>query len=88
MNMKYIIEISGNRLLLSDVQMTALDEVLIGATREDSVFAGSGKGDDGGIYRKLIAPFVFDEHVTLKTMSEDRYEALVLKTKLLKDEPK
>jgi hypothetical protein len=88
MNMKYIIEISGNRLLLSDVQMTALDEVLIGATREDSVFAGSGKGDDGGIYRKLISPFVFDEHVTLKTMSEDRYEALVLKTKLLKGEAK
>jgi len=86
--MKYVVEMSGQRLLLSDAQITALDEVLIGAQREVSEYKGTGKGDDGGSYCKTVVPFVFDENISLKTMSEDRYEALLLKTKLMKDEAK
>lgn len=83
--MLYTIDISNNRVLLTHEQVDALDALLSGAPRIFQEFAGTGQGDNGSAYRTLVDSFMFEEHVTLKTMSSDRCAALQLAAKLAKE---
>ena len=80
--MKYGVSIGGQLVWLSQDQLTGLADLLHGAHQYKDEYVGSGKGDDGGNYVKLIKPFDLEENLTVKTMVDDRYGALVLKTKL------
>ena len=84
--MKYVIQIAGQKVVLDDERMTQLTELLLGATMLNNSYVGTGKGDDGTNYSLQILPYDSENHLSLTAMSDSRYEALILKTKLQKEQ--
>lgn len=81
--MKYGITVGSNHIVwLDQDKLNALADILHGALQTKDEYVGSGKGDDGGNYSKLIRPFDMEENLPVKVMLPDRFDALVLKTKL------
>ena len=83
--MKYIVQIAGQKVLLDETRMSELVNTLVGAEKLDEVYIGSGKGDDGSNYSKQIRPFEMETQLSVNVIPDTYYDAIVLKTKLMKD---
>ena len=55
--MKYGVSIGGQLVWLDQDQLTGLADLLHAAKQSKDEYIGSGKGDDGGNYVKLLKPF-------------------------------
>lgn len=85
--MKYGVLIGNNTVWLDQDKLTALVDLLHGAAFSKSEYVGSGKGDDGGNYVALLRPFDVEEQCPAKLMTDDKFDTMMLKTKLF-DEAK
>ena len=86
--MKYGIKIESSTVWLDQDQLEALASLLHNVKHTKDEYVGSGKGDDGGNYVKLMRPFDMEETMPVKVMLSDRYDAFVLKTKLYDESKK
>jgi hypothetical protein len=84
--MKYVIQLATEQVVLDQTQMDALSNILMGAQRFHNEYVGTGKGDDGTNYSKRVRPYIADEHLQIKVMSDETFDAYVLKTKLEKQQ--
>ena len=80
--MMYVIKLANQDVLLDNEAMDKLLEIFDGAWKVQSEYAGSGKGDDGTNYVKVLRRLTTETDITLTAMSNDRFDALMLKTKL------
>jgi hypothetical protein len=80
--MKIRMKIADKDLLLSVAQYEAILEVLLNADELRDKYVGSGKGENGTNYVRIIKPLDVAEDVNIRTMPDGEYEALVLKCKL------
>ncbi len=80
--MKYILQISGQKVLLNQQQLDTITAALVGAEQLKDEYRGRGAGDDGKDYAKVIRPYDSEELMQLTVMDDGRYEAIKLKTKL------
>ena len=85
--MMYVLPLNGQNVLVTQDQLDTVVTALLGAKRLSKEYRGRKAGDDGTDYSTVVRPFDTEEHLQLKPMVQDRYEALVLKTKL-EDESK
>ena len=83
--MKIRMKIADKDVLLSVAQYEAILEVLLNADEMRNKYVGSGKGENGTNYVRVIAPLDITEDVTIRTMPDGEYEAVVLKCKLNPD---
>jgi hypothetical protein len=86
--MRYILNIAGANVLLTDAQLTALDEAIAGALVDTQKWVGTGNGDEGTSTVRVVEPIDFTTVCVLKAMRDDLCDALVLRGKLLKEETK
>jgi hypothetical protein len=77
--MKHIVEISGQKVLLSPEQLEELTALLIGVDTLDSSYIGSNRGDDGGNYANRLAPFRSHDHLITRCMHDGYYAMLKLR---------
>jgi hypothetical protein len=84
--MRYVIQLASEQVILDQAQMDVLTSTLMGAQRFHNEYIGTGKGDDGTNYSKQVRPYVADEHLQIKVMSDETFDAYVLKTKLSKQQ--
>jgi hypothetical protein len=80
--MMYVIKLANQDVLLDNEAMDKLLEIFDGAWKVQSEYVGSGKGDDGANYIKVLRRLTTETDITLTAMSNDRFDALMLKTKL------
>ena len=83
--MKIRMKIADKDLLLSVAQYEAILEVLLNADELYDKYVGKDKGEDGTNYVRIIKPLDISGDVTIRTMPDGEYEALVLKCKLNPD---
>lgn len=86
--MKYGIKIEGSTVWIDRDQLEVLASLMHNVKQTKDEYVGAGKGDDGGNYVKLIRPFDMEETLPVKVMLSDRFDALVLKTKLYDESKK
>lgn len=86
--MKYGIKIESSTVWLDQDQLEELVSLLHNVRQTKDEYVSSGKGDDGGNYVKLLKLFDGEETLPVKVMLSDRYDALVLKTKLYDESKK
>jgi len=84
--MRYVIQLASEQVILDQAQKDVLTSTLMGAQRFHNEYAGTGKGDDGTNYSRQVRPYVADEHLQIKVMSDETFDAYVLKTKLSKQQ--
>ena len=80
--MKYIVTLDGRKMIFTDAQLTTLIDLLDEVPILTEEYIGTGKGDDGGAYKLHIRRLKVESDLTVRTMSENRFQALLLKTKL------
>lgn len=78
--MKYIMKIDGIEVLLDQARMDAILDLLVGAEKVVEHYAGTGKGDDGGNYIKLIRPYEAHADMHVRLMHDGVYTARKLRT--------
>lgn len=79
--MKFKLNIANKDVLLTSEQLTTIVEVLHGCDILNNEYIGSGKGDKGTGYAKLIRQLDTSD-MNISPLADDYVETLRLKTKL------
>jgi hypothetical protein len=80
--MKFILDISGTKLLLNADQLQAITTALYGSEKLESKYMGKNKVTGNTDYLPLIVPYDMRECFRTTVMCTDEYDAMVLVTKL------
>lgn len=78
--MKYLIKIDGIEVVLDQDRMDAVLDLLVGAEKLYEHYAGTGKGDDGGNYIKLLRPYEAHTDMPVRLMHDGVYTTRKLRT--------
>ena len=79
--MKFIVAIGGQDAILTSDQLDQLVAILGAAHRIENKWVGSGKGDNGDSYLKLIRTYSASD-MSVKIMTDQDFDARVLITKM------
>jgi hypothetical protein len=83
--MKIRMKIADKDVLLSVAQYEAILEVLLNADEMKDKYMGTGKGENGTNYVRIIKPLDITDDLHVRTMPDGEYEAIMLKCKLNPD---
>jgi hypothetical protein len=78
-------KIADKDVLLSVVQYEVILEALLNADELHDKYVGKDKGENGTNYVRIIKPLDISGDVTIRTMPDGEYEAIMLKCKLNPD---
>jgi hypothetical protein len=79
--MKFVIELSGTKILMDAEQINTLTNMLYGLEQVTNKYIGASNGTKSH-YLKIIEPFSVTETLKIGAMADEEYDATVLVTKL------
>jgi len=80
--MHSIMKVGDKKFVLTSTQLDAILDVLFDAPIIHTEFVGTGKGDEGTAYVKLLKRVVSEDGLNVDTMPDAYIAALEFKTKL------
>lgn len=82
--MKYMLDIAGTKVVLDEAQVAEFVAILDSSTQLVDQHVGKGLGDHGYDMNYIyhVKPFIAMDSLSMRPISDERYNTMVLVTKL------